>query len=383
MSKEKQQEGETVESQTNLLDNFAWDSEDSFFGIKTETTEQQQEQFIEEVKKPAVETKKPEDIKPEEEEKEEEEEEFFDASKSEKIKDVETEDKLDEDEEFYSSLSTELKEKGVFQFATLPEDGKISEEKFFELQEEEVEARTDQAIQDFIAEMNDEDGGAFIKFKRAGGKTSDFFKFYSQTSAVPEVDTDTEAGQDAILKHWYKTVENLDDDDIEDKLDWLKESGKKQKYAEKYNTKITADKKAATDQLLKDQLDAQKQREDDKKAFISSLRTTANTIENVNGFVFNKKNADEYIDYVTKPLVKLKGNQYLTGFQAELSRVLREEPDKLLILAKLLKNKFDTSDMVISKETEAAKKIKSNLENKKSKLASASQTKKRSLTDYF
>lgn len=385
MSKEKQQAGENVEIQSNLLDNFAWETEDSFFGINDAPVEQQQQQLIEEVKKPKEEKKNPEEIKPlEDEEKEDEETEFFETlDKAEKPAEAKTEDEPDEDEEFYSTLSAELKEKGIFQFATLPDDGKVSQEKFFEIHEEEVEARTDQAIKDFIAEMNDEDGGAFINFKRAGGKTSDFFNFYSQTSTVPEVDTDTETGQDAILKHYYKTVEQLDDDDIDDKLEWLKESGKKKKYAEKYNSKLIADKKEATDQFLKNQVDTQKQREDDKKQFITSLKTTASTVENVSGFVFNKRDADEYVDYITKPSVKLKGNQYLTAFQAELTRVMREEPDKLLILAKLLKNKFDTSDMVIAKETEAAKKIKSNLENKKSRLSSTSSVKKRSLTDYF
>lgn len=380
---------------TNLLDNFAWDDQDSFFGIKEESNVEKQKKFLNEVEEEADDdeptevetqttTKKPETPESEksDEGEDDEEDELFPETE---VKATETGagDEPDEDVEFYSTLSQELKTKGVFQFAALPEDGQITEEKFFELQEEEVEGRTEQAVQDFIAEMNDEDGAAFIKFKRAGGKTSDFFEFYSQMSAVPEVDIETEAGQDAILKHYFKTVEQLEDDDITDKLEWLKESGKKKKYAEKYNDKINADKKAAKDQFLIDQAEAQKQRETEKKEFIGKIKTTASTVTNVNGFVFNKKDAEGYVDFIIKPAVKV-GNQYLTAFQAELSRVIKEEPENLLIIAKLLKTKFDTSDMVISKETEATKKLKSNLASKASKLSSSpAANKKRSLSEYF
>lgn len=370
-----------VES-TDLLDNFNWDTEDSFFGIGKTPAKTELETVIEEAVDVEDEEDEddtvPTDPKPAKEKKETEDAPFSDTlpAKEEEVTE-------DEDVTFYSTLATEMKEKSIFQFAQLPEDGKITEEKFFELQEEEIEARTEQTVQDFIAEMKDEDGAAFIRHKRAGGSTREFLDFYSRVNELPEVDTETESGQEKIIKHYLKTVEKLDEDEIEDKLDWLKEGGKQKKYAEKYNQKLSAEAETAKKEFLASQIAAQTAREESRKTYVNTLKSTIDSTENVNGFVFAKKDKGDLLDYIVKPSVKVNGNQYLTAFQSELGRIIKEEPQKLLVLAKLLKNDFDTSDMTVVKQTEATKKIKSSLDQKKSKLASSSGTKSRSLVDYF
>ena len=385
MSKEKQTQTETQVEDTGLLDNFTWDDENSFFGIPTETPTEVQQQVIKEVTteeddedvdddvpndKPKVEKPKTTEVK------EEETEMFVEAPET-----IDN-DEADEDAEFYSTLSKELKDKGVFKYATLPEEGQITEEQFFELHEQEVEARADEVINDFVAEINNGDGAAFMKFIRAGGKVSEFFNFYTQNGTVPEADIETESGQDVVLRHYYKTYEGLDDDDIDDKLEWLKDSGKKKKYAEKYNTKMVSEQEAARDQLVKDQELARKKKEQDQKDFVTNLKTTLDTTEGLNGFVFNKKENPVLMDYLVKPQVKLQNNMYLTQFQADLAKIIKEEPQKLLVIAKLMKSNFDTSDIVAKKKTEATQQIRSNLKSTK-QLSSTSVTKKRSLSEYF
>jgi hypothetical protein len=373
-----------TESESNKsLEDFTWDSEE-FFGITPEVDLNQK--VIDEVNEDdddttkVVETKTTTE-KPADEDDEEEDDLFSTEVKTETT--VEDDDEPDEDVKFFTTLSKELAEKKIFQHVTLTDGEEITEEKFFELHEQEVDARFEEALQDFITELNDEDGGAFIKFKRAGGKTSDFFAFYSQMNDELDVDIEKEAGQDAVLRKWYKTVENLDEEDIEDKLDWLKEGGKKKKYAEKYLSKMDADKQAAKTQFLNDQLEAQTKRENDKKEFVTKLKTTLDTTEAVGDFVFNKPEKSGLLDYILKPAVKLKSNQYLTKFQSDLNEIVKNNPEKLLVLAKLLKTDFDTTDLVVKKQTEAVKKVKSTLATKGSQLSSANSSKKRSLSEFF
>ena len=368
---------------TSSLTEFTWDSGTDFFGIEAENNKPEKEEEEEGEEKKEGEAKKPEEKEKETKKSEEKEteEEFFDETKK---PEENVEENDDEEVETFSTLSKELKEKGIFTHVELPSDGKITEEKFFELQDEEVEGRVSEAIEDFAQKLgNHQTSNAFITYIKAGGTPDEFFKFYSQASAVPEVDIEKESGQDAVLKHYYKTVEQLDDDDLEDKLDWLKESGKKKKYAEKYYTKLKADEKAEKDQFIANQLQQQTARENERKEFITKLKSTLESTEEVNGFVFSKTDKPSLLDYIIKPTVKLKSNQYITQFQSDLNEVIKTDNEKLLVLAKLIKSKFDTSGLIVKKETEAVKKVKSSLANTKSKLTSSNSSKRKNLSDFF
>lgn len=378
-------EASTQESENGKsLEDFTWDNED-FFGIPAQVESSQKviDEIADDDKSTEKETEKSSLKEPEDEEDENEDELFSDnAQKAAGEKEEEDEEEND-DSEFFTTLSKELTEKKIFQHVKLAEGEKIDEEKFFELQNEEVEGRVEEAIQDFITQVGDEDGAAFIKFKKAGGRTADFFEFYSSVSGELDVDIEKESGQDAVLRKWYKTIENLDDEDIEDKLDWLKEGGKKKKYAEKYLLKMEAETKSAKDKFLNDQLEAQTERENAKKAFSTNLKTTLDTTDAVGDFVFSKAEKPSLMDYILKPAVKLKTNQYLTQFQSDLNEIVKGDPQKLLILAKLLKTKFDTSDMIVKQKTEAVKKVKSTLASKSSQLSSVNNSKRKSLIDHF
>ena len=61
------------------------------------------------------------------------------------------------------------------------------------------------------------------------------------------------------------------------------------------------------------------------------------------------------------------------------------DPQQLLVLAKLLKSKFDISDIKAQAETEVTKKTRSNLQRAKktSKLSSGRSSKGKGLSDYF
>lgn len=367
----------TEVADNDLLGNFSWDSETSFFGVEPVEKETPVNEVVttEKTTEPVVETTEPE-----------EDELFPDTEKKTENSDESEEDDEEEtDKNFYTTLTKELKEKDIFQTIDIEKAGEVTEEKFFELMDEEVEGRVSIAIQDFAEKLgNHQTSNAFVNYIKAGGDPDKFFDFYSQSRSVPEVDIDKEKDQDLILKHYYKVIEQLDEDDIEDKLDWLKESGKKKKYAEKYYTKLKEDEKLQKEQFIADETEAQKARDDGKKQFIASLKSTLIDVDTVNGFTFTKEDKSSLPDYIIKPAVKLKNNQYLTQFQVDLNENIKGGGENLLLLAKMLKSKFDTSGLVAQKKTEVIKDIKSSLQIKKSKLSSsATNSKRKSIADYF
>jgi len=356
--------------ETPALEDFVWDNSEKFFDVEP-VKEKDEEPDPEE-----EEEKKPEKVDdPEKKIDEEEPEPFKDAPKE---KDEEPDDS---DVKFFTTLTSELKEKGILKSITLKENEEVTEEKFFELQDEEIENRVEETINSFIAEVKSEDGAAYLEYIKAGGKTRDFFRMMIQSSQIPEVNLENTEDQDEILKFYYRNVEGLDTEDINDKLDWLEESGKKKKYAEKYYTQIMdADKKAK--QLAQEE--AAKKREAAKnnhKAFVNTVKETLDTTDQVNGFTFTKAEKKELVGFISD--VNERGNTPL--HEAVNNLYKSADKQKLLLLAKLLKSDFDLTDLVKEVKTKVTKDAKSNLLTQKDNIRPASSTtsRNRSLSDYF
>ncbi|MCK5139982.1 MAG: hypothetical protein KAQ85_09090, partial [Thermodesulfovibrionia bacterium] len=341
-------------AENTALADFEWDESGStdFFGIEgsaiepvaTEVTE-----VIKEVKKgeeTPAETTPPVATKTTETE-EEEEEDFF-GIKETKDGIVETTEETAEEGEgvnYYTDTFAKMKEQGVFQNTELPEnEEELTQEKFIELQDSEIESRVDEAFEGFFSEL-DSDAAAFLKHKKEGGSTEDFFKVYGQNTGTPTGDLDDETYQEKIASHYYKSVDGDDPEDIDDKIEWLKDSGKLEKYAEKFDNKIKENDKKSKEDLKKQTAASIKASDESKKAFSDSVQEALDNIEQVDNFKFTPKSKKSLFPFITKPTVKVGKNHYITGMQSKLQTALKT-PEKMLILAQLLENDFDLSGIL-------------------------------------
>jgi hypothetical protein len=442
MSKDKQT------AQEGSLEDFTWDTAGSndFFGVPgTALTNEEKATTMEEILKEVADEdedeedgvanlneegkgkdknkdKKKAKAKKEDEEEEEEEEEkeptFFtdedDEEDSEEKEDKEsTKDKKEKkdkivkgeakkkepeakqtDGQFFKTLASELKERGFFQTAEIPEDKEeLTDDEFFELADQEVEGRVNETFEAFAEEMDD-DGKAFIKFKKNGGRTSDFVSIYVD-SPLPdfgdkEFDAKNETHRKVVLETYLTLVEKLDDEDLSDRLQWLKENGKDQVFAEKYYAKladIDTKQKAA---LLAAQEAKAKEGEDKAKKFVKTISEALNKIDTVGKIKFTKDDKKKLGELITKPTVKIGKSKYIPSFQSKLGAILKadtpESINKLLLLAKLVESDFDIKDIVTKVETEVVDKVKSKLRDAKNgvKPSSSGQYEhKKSLSDFF
>lgn len=405
------------EKEVQSIQDFQWDDTESFFGIAPEKNEM--EEVIKKVKADdesdtpivADEDKEPEsesvgffDIEVEEgsekptktskksttkeEDDDDDEDEEFTNNNSNEVGDEEGDE--NEDSKFYTTLASELKERDVFQNIELEEGEEIDEEKFFELQEKEVEARVQEAFEGF-AESLDEDAKAFIQFKKNGGSTQDFFKVYGDAGSInlEAIDISEDEGQDAIIKLYAKSYEGLDEDEISDKIDWLEENGKKEAYAKRYASKLKEEDAKRKELLMEQHTLAMKEREKATTKFQNNLEKELQQVEEVGSFKFNKTDKKELFSYITKPSVKVGKNKYVTQFQSDLSDTFKAEGEesrqKLLLLAKLLKSNFDVKDLVESTKTKVVREAKSKLQQAKLgvKPSSSGRSTKKSMADYF
>jgi hypothetical protein len=405
MAKENQQEelGTTEDVSTSSLQDFNWDETEDFFGIKPDKSET--EEVIKKVKtddlndEPTLEdddleedeNTKDKSDKPKKGDEADKEDSFFEEQPAkdeslEKEKSTETEEPSD-DSKFYSTLASELKEKGIFQNVELKEGEEIDEDKFFELQDAEIESRVEETFEAFFEEL-DEDAKAFLKFKKSGGNTQDFFQVYRESLSLDNIDLESEESQELVLKHYLSTMDSMDDEEISDRLEWLKENGKKKAYAKKYMNKLQELDRQKKEAISKSIEAQSKQREEGAKKFNQDLQSELEKTEAVGSFNFSKVNKKELLDFMVKPSVKIGKNKYITHFQAELGNIFKaegEDKKKLLLLAKLVKSNFDVKDLIEETKTKVVKEAKSKLQQAKSgvKPSTSGGYTKKSISDYF
>lgn len=289
----------------------------------------------------------------------------------------------EEDVKFFTTLAKVLQEKGVFQNVEIKEDDQIDGEKLIELNDMEIESRVEETFQSFFEEM-DEDGMAFLKFKKAGGDTRVFLNAYAQSMELPTSDLSTEDGQEKMLRYYYKHIENLDDEDVDDRIEWAKDGKKLEKLATKYADTVTRMEQQKRDALLQQAQEAEERAKENRKVFKETLEETLATVKEVNDVPFTKEDKS-LIDYLTKPAVKIGKNKYITGMQADIQKIWQEADRKqLLLLAKFVKSgmKLDVVKQKGAKEkvTEIRKKV---FEERDTRTVRSGGTKGKGLADYF
>lgn len=361
---------EPTGSENGLL-NFNWDDsgDDSFFNLNSAGEEPvKQEEPTQVIKTVGESEEKPKEVKPPKEAKTVEpviEDEFFD------LVDDGDPDMGDEGKEgekdpaqgsVYEDVYKDLKEAGIFKHVELEEGEELTVDRFYEIQQEEIEAEVADQLKTWASKDLDEDAQAFIKFKIAGGDTKEFFSTYGKNSKVGSGDITDEGYQDKLIRTQLES-EGWDRDEIEDRIEYLTENGKKEKFAERYHAKIQKQEEA--DRILLEEQNQSRQAaaRQQEQQFKTSISETLNAMDDYNGLKFTAEDKTSLVSYLTKKSHKIDDNRSVTEFQAKLQEAFNE-PKKVALLAKLLKSDFDFSTVAKTAVTKKTKEIKRNIEQR-------------------
>jgi hypothetical protein len=301
-------------------------------------------------------------------------------------------DDKEKDVKFFTQLAEELVENGVLGTVELKKGEKIDQEKFFELQNAEVEARVDEAFNGFFEELkNDPDAVAFIQFKRHGGKTENFLKTWSKRTEMDltSFDENDEKQVKKVINYFLTNVSKLDAEDVEDTYTTLKETGKDKARAKQYFAKIQEMRQQEEKELVENQKKIAERQEKDAEKYRESLSEVAEAVEEVGVIPILKNEKKSIVDYILKPTVKIK-NGFVPQFNIDISAILNstkpEDLQKLMAIAKLMKNNFKIKELKPKVQTEVVKTVQSKLKESREnpRAASGSSSKKvRSLADNF
>jgi hypothetical protein len=351
---------QTVETSQNGLMDFNWDESgaDSFFGLNEFGEEPKP--IEEKTPKPVVQTTPPPVTETIESDKEE-------VEKQEELSFFEEEDKTKKesttDNTFYEDVYKDLKEAGIFKHVELEDGEELDADRLFELQQEEIEAEVTSRLDAWASQELDEDAKAFIKFKIQGGDTSEFFKTYQNTSEITLGDIEDEDYQDNLIRYQLQK-EGWDKDEIEDRLEFLTESNKKSKFAERYHDRLIKEQEKEKQALVKQAEEQKIRAKQQEEQFRVSIKDTLDTNKEINGIKFTDKDKGNLINFLTKK-EKLEDGRVITGFQRKLSESFND-PKKIALLAKILNDDFDFSSFEKSAITKKTKEIKRNIEQRQS-----------------
>ena len=366
---------QTVETSQNGLMNFNWDegSSDSFFGLN---------EFGDENKTPAQQAT-PEQADELEETEDTDKPESEDKTKSKKKDEKEKvsffEEEADEDKSkektstadgsIYEDVYKDLKEAGIFKHVELEEGEELDADRFYELQQEEYDKEVEERLSTWATKDLDEDAQAFIKFKLQGGNTTDFFKTYQDASEIAPGDIEDEDYQDNLIRYQLQK-EGWDRDEIEDRLEFLTESNKKSKFAERYHDRLIKEQEKEKQALVRQAEEQKARAKQQEEQFKISIKETLDTNKEINGIKFSDKDKNGLINFLTKK-EKLEDGRVATGFQRKLSESF-SDPKKIALLAKILNDDFDFSSFEKSAITKKTKEIKRNIEQRQSMRPSGS-----------
>lgn len=359
------------ELETGLMD-FSWDNSEEFFGIapKEEPKQQPKKETpvteVEDDEEPAnLDSKKVT-------EPEKEENAFFDE-------DDEAETKTSQAFS-YNAVYKSLKEKGVIS-VELEDETEFDEETFAQVIEQEIEAGLDETIKAFMDELDD-DAKAFLKFKKEGGDTKQFFKLYNEISQIPTPTIGDSKSEERFLKYYYKSYEDMDDEDIEDKIEFLKETGKLSKYAQKYHENVEEEIQNNREEAVKKQQYYQQQQEEQRRLYVKELKTIIDEKDSISDWSLTQKDKKVLHGYMTKGTVKVSDNQYLTQFQHDLQQVFKDK-EKTILLAKLISSNFDITDIKEKAKTELVRETKNKLGTSKTTPINNKGSRNKGLADFF
>jgi len=292
----------------------------------------------------------------------------------------------DEEVQFFTTLAKTLTEKGIFQNVEIKDGDTIDGEKLIELQDQEIEARLEETFESFFQEM-DEDGIAFLKYKKAGGDTRTFLNAYSQSLELPTSDLSTEEGQEKMLRYYYKNIEKLDAEDVDDRIEWAKEGKKMEKLSLKYSKTVTEMEQQRRDQVLLETQEAERAAADSRKEFETSLVKTLQAAEEIEGVPVTKEDKASLGTYLSKPVVKIGKNKYITGMQADIQKIWQDKDrSKLLLLAKFVKAGLKLEGVekkAVTKKVAEVKKAVFTQRNTAGVSGGSGEGERKSLADYW
>jgi hypothetical protein len=309
-------------------------------------------------------------------EEEEEEEEEVDLE--------EGEDEDDEDNYF------EVFGKGLVKAGMLNvkegEEIEWNEQTFLAKMNETIEDRAWNQLEELATETYGEAGVQMIEDIFINKvPVQEYLQKFSNEQVVENVDLSVEGNQERVFR-LYLAKTGMDEDEIEDQLNYARDNDRLEAYAQKYQVKLVEkmqQERAVLAQQSEARVQAIKQKEEEREQLYADVLDKAITSGNIEGYPLNESSANELFDFVlSKPHV-LPNGQRISEFEYKLAKMRQEDPSKFLAVAKLVQSDLDLSPVKRKAVTEETNSLFNDLKTKSKKSGKTSKSNDELFSRYF
>lgn len=255
-----------------------------------------------------------------------------------------------------------LREKGLVDYE-LEEGTELTDDLADEILEDNWDASIIAGVEETIKDLPDA-LKELIKYSAKGGDFTELLsKMTTQTVSGINKDTDMEVEANQVLAVSLDLKDQgYDQEYIDTQIEFLKDSGKLAGISKKAFEKKIAKQENDIQETIKQ---AEKRKEAEKEAqktYKKDITVQISSLNDIKGLVLNKQDKEVLPSYISDANIKLQDGRTVTKFQQELFSIFGDK-EQTILLAKLVKDKFDFSSITNKEITKFSKGIKEEIQN--------------------
>lgn len=277
-----------------------------------------------------------------------------------------------EDINYYEAFGKGLLRSGHFDLGedVDPDQVEWTEESFLDMMSATVENKAWKQLEDIAVEAYGQEGIELVKDLFINKvPVQQYLSKYNEQVALENLDLTNSQNQEAIFRE-YLSRTGLDEDEIEEQLDYAVKTNKLENFSEKYYVKLLERSKQEREALAEQSAQRQREVQDRENARQESyIKTLEDAIKvgDINGYPINQNEASELFDYVSSKSYQLPNGQKISEFEFTLAKMRQEDPQKFLAVARLVQSNLDLTPIKKKGVSEETNSIFKELQNKSKK----------------
>jgi len=323
---------------------------------------------------------------PEPEPEPEPEEDILEEESEEEIIDEDSDE--EDDINYFEVFGKGLAKAGVLEFeeGEDPESLEWSEESFLAKMNESIEKKAWDTLEEIAMETYGEDGVKLVEDIFINKvPIHDYLRMFNNEQVVDNIDLDNESNQERVFR-LYLAKTGMEEDEIEDQLNYARDNDRLYSYAKKYHGKLVTKMKQERDMLAQEnaaRVQQMQEKERERQEYYAKVLEESINKGEIEGYPINQNSASELFDFVlSKPHV-LPNGQRISDFEYKLAKMRQEEPSKFLAVAKLVQSGLDLTPVKKKGVSEETNSIFNELKTKTKKTTRSKKSDDDLFSKYF
>ena len=248
-----------------------------------------------------------------------------------------------------------------------PDQVEWTEDSFLEMMSTTIENKAWKQLEEIAVEAYGQEGLDLVKDLFINKvPVQQYLAKYNEQLALENIDLSDQRNQEAIFRE-YLSRTGLDQDEVEEQLEYALKTNKLETFSEKYYAKLLERSRQERETLAAQS--AQKVKESQEREHVrqeSYVKTLEGAIKqgDINGYPITQNEASALFNYVTDRNYQLPNGQKISEFEYTLAKMRQEEPQKFLAVARLVQADLDLSPIKKKGVTEETNSIFKELQNK-------------------